>query len=341
MLDTIREATREARLRYVSDLLPGIVRRRAGRGFQYVDPDGRVLRDQAELRRIASLAIPPAYEHVWICTDPRGHIQATARDAKGRKQYRYHPDWRAVRDAHKFDRVLAFARALPALRARVQADLRREGLPRERVLAGIVRLLEETLIRVGNEEYARANASYGLTTLRTKHVSGNGRTLRFRFRGKSRKFHEIPVNDPRLVKLVRRCQDLPGQELFQYLDADGTPVSVGSADVNDYLRQATSEEFSAKDIRTWHATVMCTELLLDTPEPETVAERRGAVVRALTIVADRLGNTRSVCKKCYVHPSVIAWFEDGSLARRARRGKRKRAGLSAAESLTLSVLESQ
>ena len=340
MIDTALEATREAGLRYVSDALPGIVRRKSGRGFSYVAPDGSIVRDAAVLQRIASLAIPPAYQHVWICADPRGHIQATARDDRGRKQYRYHPQWRAIRDAHKFDRILAFAAALPGLRKRVEADLSKQGLPRERVLAGIVRLLESTLIRVGNEEYAKANNSYGLTTLRAKHVQGDGSTLRFRFRGKSGVYHEVRVDDRRLVKLVRGCQDLPGQELFQYLDADGTPVSVGSSDVNDYLREATSEEFSAKDIRTWHATVICTQLLLDTPEPETVAERRGAVIRALTIAADRLGNTRSVCKKCYVHPSVIEWFEDGSLKERAKGRKRSRSGLSDAESLTLTILQS-
>jgi len=339
MIDAALEATREAGLRYVSDVTPGITRRRHGRGFRYVGPDGKPVSDQAELRRFASLAIPPAYADVWICKDPRGHIQATARDNKGRKQYRYHPLWTEVRDAAKFDRVLAFAHALPALRRRVDADLRREGLTRERVLAGIVKLLESTLIRIGNEEYAKSNSSFGLTTLRTKHVRASGGTLRFKFRGKSGRFHAVEIHSVRLARLVRRCQDLPGQELFQYLDDGGNPVSIGSSDVNDYLREATSEEFSAKDIRTWHATVHCATLLL-AAAPSNESEAREAVLQALTSAADRLGNTRAVCKKCYVHPSIIEWFEDGTLAARSRRGRKKRRGLDKAETATLNVLES-
>ena len=340
MIDTALEATREAGLRYVSDAIPGITRRRTGKGFTYYSPDGRLIRDRDQRKRIDGLAIPPAYANVWICPDPRGHIQATARDKRGRKQYRYHPSWVEVRDAAKFDRVTSFAHALPALRRRVEADLRRDGLPRERVLAGIVCLLESTLIRVGNEEYARANNSYGLTTLRAKHVRGNGRTLRFRFRGKSGRFHEVSVADARLARLVKRCQDLPGQELFQYLDADGAAVSVGSSDVNDYLRDATSQEFSAKDIRTWHATVYCAQLML---EENARQDRKGTsevIVNTLSAVADRLGNTRAICKKCYVHPSVIEWFEDGTLRRRAERGPKKRRGLDEAETATLNALES-
>lgn len=334
------EVTREAGLRYVNDALPGITRHRAGKHFQYRQANGRPIRNRAELKRIASLAIPPAYTSVWICPDKRGHIQATGRDARGRKQYRYHPDWTQVRDAAKFDRVLSFAHALPALRRRVRTDLRREGLPRERVVAGIVQLLESTLIRVGNEEYAKANNSFGLTTLRNRHVRGSKGSLRLRFRGKSGKVHDVEIHDRRLATLVRRCQDLPGQELFQYLDAKDVPASIGSSDVNAYLREATADEFSAKDVRTWHATVLAIAFLLDAPPAETLTERKAIVIAALTAVAEQLRNTRSVCKKCYVHPSIIEWYEDGSLARRARRGSRKRLGLDADESAALNALSS-
>ena len=256
-IDIARDSTKEAGLRYVSDSAPGIRRRATGRSFRYISPDGSPLRDRAELARIRALAIPPAYRDVWICPSPRGHIQATGRDARGRKQYRYHEDWRKVRDSAKFDRMLAFAAALPSLRRRVAADMKLEGLQKPRVVAGLVRLLEATLIRIGNEEYARDNRSFGLTTLRMKHVDHTRKGFRFRFRGKSGRFHEISVEDKRLARLVRRCGELPGQDLFQYESSDGVAVAVSSDDVNDYLREATSEEFSAKDIRTWHATVYC------------------------------------------------------------------------------------
>lgn len=340
MIEDPLEITREVGLRYVNDALPGITRHRAGKHFQYRGPDGRLIRNRAELKRVASLAIPPAYTSVWICPDKRGHIQATGRDARGRKQYRYHPDWTQVRDAAKFDRVLSFAHALPALRRRVRVDLRREGLPRERVVAGIVQLLESTLVRVGNEEYAKANNSFGLTTLRNKHVRSRKGGLRLRFRGKSGKVHDVEIHDRRLTALVRRCQDLPGQELFQYLDAENEPASIGSSDVNAYLREATSDEFSAKDVRTWHGTVRAVAFLLDAPPAETQMERKATVVAALAAVAEQLRNTPSVCKKCYVHPSIIEWYEDGSLAHRARRGSRTRPGFDADESATLNTLSS-
>lgn len=338
MSDVSRDATRDAGLRYVSDTSAGIQRRASGRGFTYVTADGSTLRDRTELERIRALAIPPAYREVWICSSPRGHIQATGRDARGRKQYRYHDDWRRVRDVAKFDRMIAFANALPALRRRVAGDLKREGLPQERVLAGLVRLLESTLIRIGNEEYARENKSFGLTTLRMKHVDRTGNGLRFKFRGKSGRFHEISVADKRLARLVRRCGELPGQYLFQYEADDGTAIAIGSDDVNDYIREATSEEFSAKDIRTWHATTYCLELLLAKEPATTLTDARGTVADAVKKVAERLGNTVSVCKKCYIHPEVIALYEEGTLKSRAKFTKTRRRGLSALETAAIHVL---
>lgn len=337
-IDVSRDSTKEAGLRYVSDSSPGIRRRTAGRGFRYIAPDGSPLRDRAENARIRALAIPPAYRDVWICPSARGHIQATGRDARNRKQYRYHEDWRKVRDSAKFDRMIAFAAALPALRKRVDADLKREGLPKERVVAGLVRLLESTLIRIGNEEYARENQSFGLTTLRMKHVDHTPTGLRFRFRGKSGRFHEISVEDKRLGRLVRRCGELPGQELFQYETSDGLAVAVGSEDVNEYLREATSGEFSAKDIRTWHATVYCLELLRAHEPPATQSDARSIIADAVKLVADRLGNTEAVCRKCYIHPAVIALYEQGALKNRAKPSKTRRPGLSNVESATIRAL---
>ena len=251
------ESAIEAGLRYVTDEKPGIRRLRSGKGFRYVRPDGTAVRDEQTLRRIASLVIPPAWTDVWITTDPRGHLQATGRDAKGRKQYRYHPRWRAVRDENKYERMLAFGAAMPTIRARVDADLARPGLPREKVLATVVRLLEATLIRVGNEEYARENRSYGLTTLRNRHVDVHGSELRFEFRGKSGKDHQVSVRDRRLANVIRRLQELPGQEVFQYLDADGARHTIDSDDVNAYLREISGLELSAKDFRTWAGTILC------------------------------------------------------------------------------------
>jgi DNA topoisomerase-1 len=262
--DPVRSA-RLAGLRYVTDDRPGIRRRRQGSGFSYLDPEGRPLRDRQERRRIESLAVPPAWTDVWICPLANGHLQATGRDARGRKQYRYHPDWRAVRDETKFGRMIAFGEALPALRARVASDLARTGLPREKVLAAVVRLLETTLIRVGNEEYARENRSFGLTTLRSRHVAIAGATLRFRFRGKSGKEHSVAISDRRLARVVRACRELPGHELFQYLDESGERQVVDSDDVNAYLRAATGEDFTAKDFRTWGGTVLALSALLAGP----------------------------------------------------------------------------
>jgi DNA topoisomerase-1 len=302
-----------AGLRYASDATPGICRRRAGRGFSYVEPDGRVVRDKATLARIRSLAIPPAYTDVWISPTANSHVQATGRDARGRKQYRYHPRWREVRDETKFGRMLAFSQALPRLRARLEADLTRPGLPREKVLATVVRLLECTGIRVGNDEYARANQSFGLTTLQDRHVEVSGSTLRFQFRGKSGKTHRVALNDRRLARIVARCQALPGADLFQYLADDGATVSIGSGDVNDYLREITGEDFTAKDFRTWAGTLQAVAALEAIGPAASEREAKSAIVKAIDQVAEQLNNTRAVCRKYYVHPAVLEAYQTSTL----------------------------
>lgn len=295
---------------------PGIQRVRRGRGFAFRDPDGRALRDRETLTRIRALAIPPVWTDVWISPDPKGHLQATGRDARGRKQYRYHPDFRARRDRDKYERMLRFARALPRIRARVEADLAKRGLPREKVLAASIRLLERTLIRVGNEEYARENRSFGLATLRDRHATIDGSEVRFRFRGKSGIVHEVSLHDRRMAGIVRRCRDLPGQELFQYVDDDGEVRDVRSEDVNAYLREvAGTDEFSAKDFRTWSGTVLAfralaaTGQLLDGARPPARAIQRG-LRRAIEATAERLGNTPTVARQAYVHPEVIEAYLD-------------------------------
>jgi DNA topoisomerase-1 len=332
-----------AGLRYTPDDRPGIRRIRCGKGFRYLDPDGRPVRDAETLGRIRSLAIPPAWTGVWICPHSNGHLQATGRDARGRKQYRYHPRWRAVRDETKYDRLIAFGLALPRIRARVEADLSRPGLPRPKVLATVVRLLETTLIRVGNEEYARENGSFGLTTLRNRHVQVNGTTVQFAFRGKSGVRHRIDVNDRRLARVVRRCRDLPGQLLFQYQDEDGTLRGVDSEDVNEYLREVAGEEFTAKDFRTWGGTVLATPALLAFEAAGSEAQARRNVAAAIEAVAHRLGNTAAVCRKCYVHPAVIDAYLDGSLqALRDRLGQPapdQATGLGADEQAVLEFLQ--
>jgi DNA topoisomerase-1 len=302
-----------AGLRYASDAAPGIRRRRAGRGFSYVGPDGRIVRDKATLARIRSLAIPPAYTDIWISPSANGHVQATGRDARGRKQYRYHPRWREVRDETKFGRMLAFSQALPRLRARLEADLARTGLPREKVLATVVRLLESTGIRVGNDEYARANRSFGLTTLQDRHVEVSGSTLRFQFRGKSRKTHRVALNDRRLARIVARCQALPGADLFQYLADDGATMSIGSGDVNDYLREITGEDFTAKDFRTWAGTLQAVAALEAAGPAASEREAKSAILKAIDQVAEQLNNTRAVCRKYYVHPAVLETYQAGTL----------------------------
>ena len=308
-----RDAAETAGLRYVSDEEPGIRRRRAGKGFYYLDHEGARVGDEATLARIRSLAIPPAYTDVWICRDPNGHIQATGRDAKGRKQYRYHPKWHNVRDEVKFGRMLAFAAALPTIRERTEADLRRQGLPREKVLAAIVRLLEKTMIRVGNEEYARDNDSYGLTTLQDEHAEVTSRRVTFRYRGKSGKEHETTLEDPRLARIVGRCQDLPGQELLQYTEDDGTVRDVDSADVNAYLREITGEPFTAKDFRTWAGTVLACMALQDFEVFDSETQAKRNVVDAVKRVAERLGNTPAVCRSSYIHPEILSAYLDGSM----------------------------
>jgi DNA topoisomerase-1 len=299
------DSARAAGLRYVSDDRPGIRRRRAGRGFRYTRPDGTAVQDAPTLARIRSLVIPPAWTDVWITTDPRGHIQATGRDAKGRKQYRYHPRWRAVRDETKYERMLAFGRALPIIRKHVDRDLARPGLPREKVLATVVRLLETTLIRVGNEEYARENRSYGLTTLRTRHLTVDGTQLQFTFRGKSGKDHQVSLRDRRLARVLRQLQDLPGQELFQYLDEDGARASIDSDDVNAYLREIAGQDFSAKDFRTWAGTVLCAVALRELDAESGATDAKHNVVQVVKQVSRQLGNTPAVCRACYIHPAVI------------------------------------
>jgi len=335
------DSAKRAGLTYVNEHRPGLSRRRVGRGFIYLDTDGRRIRDRAVLARIRSLAIPPAWRDVWICASSHGHIQAVGRDARGRKQYRYHPRWREARDETKYERMHAFAHALPRIRARVRADLARPGLPREKVLATVVRLLERTLIRIGNEEYARANRSFGLTTLRTRHVAVRGATLRFRFRGKGGREHVVDVRDPRLARVVRRCQDLPGQELFQYVDDDGGRQTIDSADVNAYLREIAGAEFTAKDFRTWAGTVLTALALAETATFASTREARRNITRAVETVAARLGNTPAISRRCYVHPGVVdAYLEGATLDHRAAHALRSaRTELSQSESGVLRVLE--
>jgi DNA topoisomerase I len=305
-------AARMARLRYVSDGAPGIARTRSKDGFRYVDADGKPVRDQDTLARIKALAIPPAWEQVWICPHPNGHLQACGRDARGRKQYRYHARWRSVRDEAKYERMIAFGQALPAIRRRIDEALRLPGLPREKVLATIVYLLQATMIRIGNEEYARENKSYGLTTLRNRHVKIDGSEVEFRFRGKSGVFHNVKVHDRRLANIIRRTRDLPGQDLFQYIGDDGEPHSVGSQDVNDYLREITGEDYTAKDFRTWAGTVLAALALNEFEKVDSQAQAKKNIVRAIEHVAERLGNTPSVCRKCYVHPAVLDAYLEGA-----------------------------
>lgn len=306
------ESAEAAGLCYVRDDAPGIRRLRRGKRFRYIGAEGKPVRAAESLRRIRALAIPPAWTEVWICPTPRGHLQATGRDDRGRKQYRYHARWRSTRDETKYDRLTAFGKALPQIRARVEEDLAQPGLSRNKVLAAVVRLLETTLIRVGNEEYARANGSFGLTTLRNRHVNISGQSVCFTFRGKSGVRHRIRVSDRRLARIVRRCQDLPGQELFQYLEEDGTPRTIDSADVNAYLREISGQEFTAKDFRTWAGTVLAAAALNMT-EFETPTQAKRNVVEAIETVARRLGNTKAICRKCYIHPAVIRAYLDGSL----------------------------
>lgn len=335
-------------MRYVSDESPGITRKLAGKRARYLDPQGRAIKDPATLARIKRLAIPPAWSEVWICPLANGHIQATGRDARRRKQYRYHPDWSSVRDGAKFERTIAFGRALPKIRQHVARDLARRRLDRRKVLAAMVRLLESTLVRIGNEEYAKQNRSFGLSTMRDRHVRIGRGTLHFEFRGKSGKNHQIDLHDPRLAEIVRRTQELPGQDLFQYVDDDGEPQKIGSADVNEYLREIAGEEFSAKDFRTWAGTVLAALALRELGPFATKAEAKRNLVQAIERVSGRLGNTPAVCKKCYVHPVVLQSYLDGVTLEQvkakagavlASAGRNGNAGLSAEEKAVLAFLQ--
>ena len=312
-LDDPVASARAAQLHHVNDALAGIRRQRTGEGFTYVGPDGATVALEGVLRRIRSLVIPPAWTDVWICADPLGHLQATGRDARGRKQYRYHPRWRAVRDTAKYDRMLTFGQALPRIRERTETDLGRPGMPREKVLAAVVRLLQETRIRIGNEEYRKENGSFGLTTLRHRHADVDGSAIRFEFRGKSGRPHTVRLSDRRLARIIKRCQDLPGQELFQYLDEDGEPRRIESEDVNAYLREIAGDDFTAKDFRTWAGTILASRFFREC-EPWTQTQNgKKEIVRTIARVAEALGNTPAVCKKCYVHPEVIAAYVSGAL----------------------------
>lgn len=313
------ESAKAAGLRYVSDTKPGIQRKRWRNGFRYVDAEGKPVKDAETLARIRSLVIPPAWTGVWICPNPKGHLQATGRDARGRKQSRYHPRWREVRDETKYERMMVFGAALPKIRERVEQDLALPGLPRRKVLATIVRLMETTLIRVGNEEYARQNKSYGLTTMRNKHVDVDGSTVTFNFQGKSGVKHTVDIRDRRIARIVQRCQDIPGYELFQYVEKDGTHRSVDSADVNEYLREISNQDFTAKDFRTWAGTVLACMMLREFEAFGSETEAKRNVVQAIKQVAQKLGNTPSVCRKCYVHPVVLDSYMSGAMIATVKR----------------------
>jgi DNA topoisomerase-1 len=310
-----KESAAIAGLRYVTCTSAGFRRRRAGTGFAYLDQNGAVIRDKETLRRIRSLVLPPAWQDVWICARADGHLQATGIDARGRRQYRYHPDYRQVRNITKFSRMLDFAKALPAIRERVSKDLARPGLPREKVVAAVVRLLETTFIRVGNEEYAKENSSFGLTTLRDRHVSFEGSTMRFRFRGKSAQMHDVSVHDKRLAKIVRDCRDLPGYELFQYTDDFGEIHSVDSSDVNGYLHEITGSEFSAKDFRTWAGTIQAALALAELGPCSSETHGKKNIVDAVKRTAARLGNKPATCRNYYIHPAIFDAYLAGTLSK--------------------------
>ena len=322
-------------LHYVDDAQPGIRRRQLRGKFAYFAPSGERIRDEEEIRRINKLAIPPAYPDVWICPDPQGHLQATGRDARGRKQYRYHPRWREIRDSDKYERMLEFGEALPKLRRDLEKHLALPGMPRDKVMALVVTLLESTLIRIGNSRYARDNRSYGLTTLRTRHVNVSSTAVRFHFRGKSGVEHEVTLRDRRLARLMRRCIELPGQQLFQYLDEDGQRRAVSSNDVNLYLREMTGRDFTAKDYRTWAGSALALERLRKL-DASSASVARQNLVETVKQVASQLGNTPAVCRQCYIHPAILQAFSDGELVK--LRAARKRKWLSAEEVALLAFL---
>jgi DNA topoisomerase-1 len=330
------DAVRDVGLQFASDQEPGIHRARSGRGFRYVDEDGAPVGDAAVIERIKRLAIPPAWIDVWICPRANGHIQATGRDERGRKQYIYHPGWRAHREQTKYEHLLAFGKALPSVRRRIARDLKGRGLSREKVLAVVIHLLDETHLRIGNDEYARANNSFGLTTLRDRHVVPGSNGVRFRFRGKSGRFFETTAGDRRLARIVRQCQDLPGQRLFQYQDDDGVLQGVTSADVNAYLREITGDEFSAKEFRTWAGTVIAASVLRHQGPPDSEAEANRAIVATVDEVAGLLGNTRAIARASYIHPAVLDAFTSGRL-QSLDPGQNPR-GLNADERVVLALL---
>jgi DNA topoisomerase-1 len=337
------DAAKAAQLRYVSDAKPGITRHRSGTGFSYRRPDGTAIRDKDTLARIQALAIPPAWTDVWISPSSEGHLQATGRDARKRKQYRYHKRWSQVRDENKYERLIAFARALPRIRKRVEEDLALPGLPRAKLLATIVRLLETTFIRVGNEWYARTNSSFGLTTLKNRHVDVKGARIQFKFRGKSGKFHVVQVNDRRLARLVKRSRDLPGQDLFQYLDEAGEAQPIGAEDVNAYIKQIAEQDFTAKDFRTWGGTLIAAQCLAASEQFESDGGGKAAALAAIGVVAEQLGNTVAICRKCYIHPAILEAFtneESFRLWRKPDSGTAKEEGLGPEESALFRYLAS-
>jgi len=341
--DELVAAAKEAGLQYVSDERTGYRRRAKGKHFEYLDTEGKPIRDEQRVLRIKRLAIPPAWTDVWICPSPNGHLQATGRDARGRKQYRYHERWREVRDENKFDRLAVFAKALPKIRRRVAQDMKLPGLSRRKVLATIVRLLERTFIRVGNDEYARENKSFGLTTLKNRHVKVRGAKMRFRFRGKSGIQQEVDITDRRVAKVIAKCQDLPGQDLFQYLDDDGEVQDITSQDVNEYLREIAGDDFTAKDFRTWGGTVLAAIALSREEEFETKKQAKSNIKTAICAVAELLGNTPAVCRKCYVHPVIVeAYLNKTRIAGLNGDGKKLNApDLRAAERAVLKFLRAR
>ncbi len=341
-----KEAAEYAGLIYVSDETPGVRRQRRGKSFRYVRPDGSKLDDVTTLKRIKSLAIPPAWTDVWICKSANGHIQATGRDAKGRKQYRYHSDFREVREGTKYHHMLTFAESLPAIRNKVSEHLALRGLPREKVLAAVVHLLEATLIRVGSDEYAKQNKSYGLTTLKNRHVEVNGTELRFNFKGKSGKVWRLGIRDRRVAKVIRACQELPGQELFQYLDGNGETRDVSSSDVNAYLKDISGEDITAKDFRTWHGTVLAALALQEFQKFDNQAGAKKNIKAAIQCVAARLGNTPTICRKCYIHPEILNVYVEGSLLLEVKKKveaelREDLAGLKPEETAVLTLLQAR
>jgi DNA topoisomerase-1 len=323
------QAAADAGLRYVSDQQPGYTRERRGKKFIYFDIDGKEIRDEARILRINRLAIPPAYADVWICPSPNGHLQATGRDDRGRKQYRYHERWRVVRDENKYEKMIVFGQALSKIRRRIDRDMKLPGLPREKVLATLVHLLQRTFIRIGNEEYVKENKSFGLTTMRNRHIDVDGARLRFHFRGKSGVQHDLDIEDRRVAKIIKKLQDLPGQEVFQYLDEENQVRNVSSDDVNAYLREITGEDFTAKDFRTWAGTVLAATALQAQELSENKSQAKKNVKTAISAVAKVLGNTPAICRKCYVHPAVLQSYLDGHLI----EGLKKRTEKTLEESL--------